>query len=120
LGFRNVIEHSHSPVEGAPEQIDRLRQRYNQVAKSVGEYDKKVSRQAAELDRKNQNPALRESDGNEYEMEADPAPLAKETLAITEEELRAEGQEIRELEQKKRALEERVASMERDLGGLLQ
>jgi hypothetical protein len=48
------------------------------------------------------------------------AEPAREAVPVTDDDLRAEEQAITELEQKKRELEERVASMERDLGGLLQ
>jgi hypothetical protein len=115
-----MAKRRHSPIAGAPQRIATLRNRYRQVAESVALYEKRVASQTAQLNRMNKGlDNGRDHSEEDGDLIATPE-LPHEAAPITEDDLRAEEQVIIELEQKKRELEERVASMDKDLGGLLQ
>jgi hypothetical protein len=108
-------------VQGVPEKVAGLRNRYSQIMGSLPHYEKKVERQTRELERMNRGEDYVE-DEDEEEGEGDEGHerFGEEELEVTDEDLRREEEEIAELERKKRELEERVKGMERDLGGLLR
>ena len=104
------------PVQGATEKIASLRNRHHQIAESVTQYEEKVRKHQAKIDRMNRTSDYEQHDhkvpNNSIESSIAPVP--------TEADLLLEKQEIEELEQKRRDLEDRVAGMEKDLGGLLR
>jgi hypothetical protein len=83
-------------------------------------YEARVASQTAQLSRMNKGLDNSQDHGEEDGDMIASAEPPREAAPITDNDLRAEEQAIIELEQKKRELEERVASMEKDLGGLLQ
>jgi len=90
------------------------------VAESVALYEARVASQTAQLSRMNKGLDNTQDHGDEDGDMIVTAEPPRESAPVTDDDLRAEEQAIIELEQKKREMEERVASMERDLGGLLQ
>ncbi|KAI9815156.1 MAG: hypothetical protein M1832_005558 [Thelocarpon impressellum] len=105
------------PIAGAAEKITSLRARYAQLSSSIAHHETRVSRQTAQLDRRNRPHDFDdEDDDDDYRADLDDGGAAE----ITDEDLRREEEDIKELEKKKRALEDRVSGMERDLGGLLR
>ncbi|KAI9837809.1 MAG: hypothetical protein M1819_006743 [Sarea resinae] len=107
------------PIPGAAERISSLRGRYQQLTSSLTEYEARVAKQAAQLERMNR-PKAYDGDDDFDDDEALDVPVGVENVEFTEEELRSEEEEIRQLEKRKRGLEERVSGMEKDMGGLLR
>ncbi|KAL8862540.1 MAG: hypothetical protein Q9178_001038 [Gyalolechia marmorata] len=111
------------PMPGARERISSLRSRFDQLTASVTKYEARVSKQTAQLAKRNRRgDTSNDPDAAGLGESADLEMLDERTndVPITAEDLDREEQEIRELEKKKRALEDRVSGMERDLGGLLR
>lgn len=110
-------------MPGARDRISSLRSRFDQLTASVTRYEARVSKQAAQLAKRNRrgNP---NDDGDDTCLEELTYPTSEDRpvneMPITVEDLEREEQEIRELERKKRTLEDRLSGMEKDLGGLLR
>ena len=106
----------YSPIPGASEKIASLRQRHQRLAASISHYEKRVTEQAAQLNRMNRS---HDFDGANWEdtIAAQQAPL--EDMQFTEEDMRREEEEVKELERKRRTLEERVSAMEKDISGVM-
>ncbi|KAI9816548.1 MAG: hypothetical protein M1827_001680 [Pycnora praestabilis] len=107
------------PIPGATEEIESLRTRHSQLVASIANYEVRVTKQAAQLERMNRPRDYDAEDDAEDVGSNSNTPIA-EQMEITEEDLRKEEEDIRELERKRSGLEDRVSGMERDLGGLLR
>ncbi|GAM85585.1 hypothetical protein ANO11243_035920 [Dothideomycetidae sp. 11243] len=103
------------PVPGAVEEIQRLRDRYEQLKINITHYENKVARNSKQLEGMKKF-GYEESDEVEGTAESTAVPEA----AMTREDLEKEEREVRELERKKKGLESRVTEMEKDLGGLMR
>ncbi|KAL8813656.1 MAG: hypothetical protein Q9200_000073 [Gallowayella weberi] len=111
------------PMAGASDKISSLRSRFDQLATSVSRYEARVSKQAAQLAKRNRREGSKDdrddtSPGESFDLELNDTILNE--VPITAADIEREEQEIRELERKKRTLEDRLSGMERDLGGLLR
>ena len=105
------------PMPGAMEKVASLRNRHGQISSSIAQYQDRVNKQQAQLNRMNRSSDF---DGLEKEQFDAGSIMDYKTVALTEADLRLEASDIQELEHRKRDLEERVAGMEKDLGGLLR
>ncbi|KAL8679773.1 MAG: hypothetical protein Q9186_003989 [Xanthomendoza sp. 1 TL-2023] len=120
---RGEVDVNLLPMAGASDKISSLRSRFDQLTASVSRYEARVSKQAAQLAKRNRreesnddqdDTSLRESADLKFnDGRLNEAP-------ITAADLEREEQEIRELERKRQTLEDRLSGMERDLGGLLR
>ena len=112
-----------SPIDGAIVKIRALRKRYEQLSSSVTRYEKRLAKQASQLD-KMSRPINYDANHEGMKDDEDTGVLkrlgAPREALITMEDIKKEEEEIKELEKKKRSLENRVGSIERDLGGLLR
>jgi len=105
-----------SPIPGASEKITSLRQRHQRLAASISHYEKKVTEQAAQLNRMNHP---HDFDSANYEDTIATQQMPLEDMQLTEEDMRQEEEEVKELERKRRTLEERVSAMEKDISGVM-
>ncbi|KAL8700062.1 MAG: hypothetical protein Q9224_001137 [Gallowayella concinna] len=111
------------PMAGASDKISSLRSRFDQLTASVSRYEARVSKQAAQLAKRNRREESNDDQDDTSLGESADLKLNDGRLneaPITAADLEREEQEIRELERKKQTLEDRLSGMERDLGGLLR
>ena len=105
-----------SPIPGALEKIASLRQRHQRLTTSISHYEKRVTEQAAQLNRMNLPREFDDSiDEDTFTVQQTPV----EDIQFTEEDMRREEEEVKELEGKRRMLEERVSAMEKDISGVM-
>jgi len=108
---------SYSPIPGAREKIDALRQRHQRLQESIEHYEYRIAEQTAQLSKQNRTRDTFVDDEVDQEVAEEEVPAFQPR---TEEDLRREEEEVRQLEQKKRGLEDRVNSMGRDISGVLR
>jgi len=100
------------PLDGAAEEIAKLRARYEQLSDNIAHYEGRVARNGKQLEGMAQRQGWEEDDEH--------LETASTGERMTREDLEREEREVRELERKKGALERRVGEMEKDLGGLMR
>ena len=108
------------PVAGAPEKIDSLRSRFEQLSSSIARYEARVAKQQIQLTKLSKRASGEYDDEVAEDEDGADEHVEKEAKPMTQEDLDRETEDIRLLEEKKRALEDRVSGMESDLGGLLR
>ena len=105
-----------SPIPGASDRINAMRSRHEQLARSIAHFEAKVSKQMAQLEKRNTEDDV----AGDAVVDEDFGRHTSRHLRSTKADLHSEEKDLKELEEKKRTLEERVSGMEKDLGGLLR
>ena len=107
-----------SPVAGAAERIEALRQKYEGLRRSVERYEVIVQGQVRELEKVNRG-GVGGGRGDD-EVGGSEGGVTAAAAGFTRDDLRREEREIKELEERRKLLEQRVHGMERELGGLVR